>query len=288
MGTAPARHTNTSLTMENFRLLLSEVSDWDIALFTLGDADLTLFGLLKIVVLILLLVVFTRRFTAFLDRRLGLRPNFEAGTRWAVVSLVRYALLIVGTMVILQTFGIKLTAFAVLAGAIGVGVGFGLQQIISNFISGLIIMLERPITVGDRVELGDVEGNVQHIGLRRTTIVTSDEIAILVPNSRFITDNVVNLRYYADRIRVRAGINVAHGADPKVVEEVLLKVAETNPHVLKEPPPKVRLLTLQAGGNMGFELQVWNTDSIDARDALLSELNFAMREKLLARDIKLA
>lgn len=274
--------------MEKLRLLISEVSDLDIALFTLGDAQLTLFSLLKIVALVLLLIVFTRRFTAFLDRRLGLRPQFDAGTRWAVVSIVRYALLIVGTMVILQTFGIKLTAFAVLAGAIGVGVGFGLQQIISNFISGLIIMFERPITVGDRVELGNVEGKVQHIGLRCTTIVTSDEIAILVPNSRFITDNVVNLRYYADRIRVRAGVNVASGADPKVVEEVLLEVAEAHPDVLKEPPPAVRLLTLQAGGNMGFELQVWNTNSIDARDALVSDLNFAIREKLLAHDIKLA
>ena len=274
--------------MENIRLLLSEISSFDVTLFSLGDTDLTLFGLLKIVALLLLLVVFTRRFTGFLDRQLSSRPHFDAGTRWAVVSMARYALLIVGTMVVLQTFGIKLTAFAVLAGAIGVGVGFGLQQIISNFISGLIIMLERPISVGDRVELGNVEGNVQHIGLRRTTIVTSDEIAILVPNSRFITDNVVNLRYYADRIRVRAGVNVAYGADPKVVEEVLLQVAKAHTDVLKEPPPVVRLLTLQAGGNMGFELQVWNTSSIDSRDALLSDLNFAVREKLLARDIKLA
>ena len=87
---------------------------------------------------------------------------------------------------------------------------------------------------------------------------------------------------------MRAGVNVASGADPKVVEEVLLEVAEAHPDVLKEPPPAVRLLTLQAGGNMGFELQVWNTNSIDARDALVSDLNFAIREKLLAHDIKLA
>lgn len=274
--------------MENLSDLLSGLSDLDITLFKLGDAELTVITLLKIVVLLWVLVLFTRWFTAFVDRRLALRPHFDAGTRAAVVTILRYALLIVGTMVVLQTVGIKLTAFAILAGAIGVGVGFGLQQIISNFISGLIILFERPITVGDRVELGNLEGNVQHIGLRRTTIITSDNVAILVPNSRFITDNVVNLRYHADRIRVHASVNVSQGADPKAVERFLLEVAQSHPDVLKDPPPAVRLLALQGGGNMGFELQVWNTNRIDARDALVSDLNFAIREKLLAHDIHLA
>jgi small-conductance mechanosensitive channel len=271
--------------MQGLRL---DVSQYDVVLARLGDVELTLYGLVQLALLLALLVFLTRRLTRFIDWRLGLRPQFDAGTRVAVVSIVRYTLLIVGTIAILQAFGIRLTAFTVLAGAIGVGVGFGLQQIINNFISGLIIMFERPIKIGDRIELGNLEGNVTQIGMRRTTVVTNDNIAILVPNSRFITDNVVNLRYHAERIRVRIPVNVAQGADPATVSRLLLDVARAHPEVLEDPPPAVRLLSLQGGGNMGFELQVWNTTRVNARDGLVSDLNFALRESLLRNDVRLA
>ena len=274
--------------MDTLRVFFDDLDRFDVTLFKLGDAELTMYGVLKLVVLLWLLIVVTRRLTAFMDRHLGSRPSFDSGTRVAIVGIVRYTLLIVGTMMILQQFGIKLTAFAVLAGAVGVGVGFGLQQIISNFISGLIIMFERPIKVGDRIELSNLEGNVTEIGMRRTTVVTSDNVAILVPNSRFITNNVVNLRYHAPHIRMRVPVNVASGADPALVERMLLEIARAHPDVLAEPAPAVRLLALNAGGNMGFELQVWNTTRINSRDALVSDLNFAIREKLLASGVNLA
>lgn len=265
-----------------------DIARYDLTLARVGDVELTLFGLFHLAVLLFLLFFLTRRLTRLIDWRLALRPQFDAGTRVAIVSIVRYTLLIVGTIVILQTFGIRLTAFTVLAGAIGVGVGFGLQQIINNFIAGLIIMFERPIKIGDRIELGNLEGNVTQIGMRRTTVVTNDNIAILVPNSRFITDNVVNLRYHAERIRVRVPVNVASGADPAKVQRLLLDIARAHPDVLPDPPPAVRLLALQGGGNMGFELQVWNTSRLNARDSLVSDLNFALRDTLLAHDINLA
>jgi small-conductance mechanosensitive channel len=274
--------------METLRFYMAELARVNMTLFTLGDAQVTVLALVKLIVLLALLVAFTRRFTSFIRRYLELRPSFDAGTRLAVVKIVHYTLIIVGTMVILQTFGIKLTAFAVLAGAIGVGVGFGLQQIISNFISGLIIMFERPIKVGDRVELGTLEGNVTEIGMRRTTVVTSDNIAILVPNSRFITDNVVNVRYHANHVRVRVSVAVVPTADPAVVRQSLLDVARAHPEVLAEPAPAVRLLAFHAAGVMGFELQVWNASRIDARDSLVSDLNFAIREKLLASGVSVA
>jgi small-conductance mechanosensitive channel len=274
--------------METVRFYLGELARLNVSLFRLGDAEVTALALVKLVILLALLVALTRRLTRFIDRRLGLRPSFDSGTRLAVVRIVHYTLIIVGTMVILQTFGIKLTAFAVLAGAIGVGVGLGLQQIISNFISGLIIMFERPIKVGDRVELGTIEGNVTEIGMRRTTVVTSDNIAILVPNSRFIIDNVVNVGYHSVRVRVRLSVTVAPAADPAQVRQSLMDVAHAHPDVLTEPAPAVRLLALQAGGAMLFELQVWNANRIDSRDSLISDLNFAIREKLLAGGIGFA
>ncbi|MEA3157810.1 MAG: hypothetical protein QOK44_5399, partial [Betaproteobacteria bacterium] len=116
--------------METVRFYLGELARLNVSLFRLGDAEVTALALVKLVILLALLVALTRRLTRFIDRRLGLRPSFDSGTRLAVVRIVHYTLIIVGTMVILQTFGIKLTAFAVLAGAIGVGVGLGLQQII--------------------------------------------------------------------------------------------------------------------------------------------------------------
>ena len=269
-------------------LRLYDVSDFDFTLLTLGEAEITLLGALKLAVLLWLLVIVTRRLTAFMDRRLGMRPSVDTSSRVAIITISRYALLIIGTVVILQMFGINLTAFAVLAGAVGVGVGFGLQQVINNFISGLIIMFERPIKVGDRIELSNLEGNVTEIGMRRTTVVTSDNIAILVPNSRFITDNVVNLRYHADYLRVRIPVSVAAGADPSTVERLLLDVARAHPDVLADPAPAVRLLALAAGGNMGFELQVWNSTRINTRDSLVSDLNFALRKKLTEAGVGLA
>ena len=274
--------------MEALSPYMPDLARLNIVLFRLGDARVTVFALVKLIILLALLVAFTGRFTRFIDRHLGLRPSFDAGTRLAVVKIVHYTLIIVGTMVILQTFGIKITAFAVLAGAIGVGVGFGLQQIISNFISGVIIMFERPIKVGDRIELGPLEGNVTEIGMRRTTVVTSDNIAILVPNSRFITDNVVNVRYHSNRVRVRLSVNVASAADPGLVENALLEAARSHPEVLSDPAPAVRLLALQAAGAMSFELQVWNSSRVDARDSLVSDLNFAIREKLMKQGISFA
>jgi small-conductance mechanosensitive channel len=167
---------------------------------------------------------------------------------------------------------------------VAVGVGFGLQNIISNFISGLIIMLDRALRVGDRVEVAGVEGEVVQIGARRTTVVTDDRIAILVPNQRFVTDNVTNRTYYDDPIRLRLPVVVQHGPDARVVQRIILERAVAHPDVLADPAPEVRLLSL--AGNMQFELQVWNRSHLQRRDALISALNLSVLEALRAHDIK--
>jgi small-conductance mechanosensitive channel len=187
--------------------------------------------------------------------------------------------------VILQTAGINLTALSVVAGALGVGIGFGLQNIFSNFISGLIIMFERPIKIGDRVELANIEGTVQAIGARRTTILTNDNIAVIVPNQRFITENVINLLYAGRQVRVHVPIAVAAGSDPRLVERLLLDAGRAHPDVLPEPPPSVRLLSL-GGGAMTFELLVWTATRIATRRQLLSDLNFAIGDLLRAHEIR--
>ena len=150
----------------------------------------------------------------------------QEGQRLAIAGLVHYAVLVFGAVVILQNAGIELTAFAIVGSALGVGVGFGLQNIISNFISGLIVLLERPIEIGDRIEVAGVEGVVQEVGARRTTVVTPDQIAILVPNQSFITSNVTNYSYLKQNVRLRVPVPIAPGQD---IAQVRSAAAWTRP-----------------------------------------------------------
>jgi len=125
----------------------------------------------------------------------------------------------------------------VLAGAVGIGLGFGLQNIVNNFVSGLIILFEKPIKVGDRIEVDDVEGDVVRISGRSTEVLTNDNISIIIPNSKFITENVVNWSHTDRKVRFRIPVNVAYGSDVQLVERLLLQVAAENKDVLEQPRP---------------------------------------------------
>jgi small-conductance mechanosensitive channel len=256
----------------------------DVHLFTLGGTSITLFTLMWTVLLVAVLLVAARWLRAWTVQRLLVHTQLDLGTRQAVGSLVRYLLLAVGFLAIVQTLGINLTTFNVLAGALAVGVGFGLQNVFSNFISGLIVMLDRPVKVGDRIELAGVDGEVVQIGARRTTVVTNDRVAIIIPNQRFVTDNLVNLSYFDAPVRMRLPVVVQHGTDARAAEGVILRGAREHPDVLQEPPPRVRLLNI--AGNMTFELQVWNRTHVHRRDELISSLNFAVLEALRANGMQ--
>lgn len=256
--------------MKDLPFGLSTLEALDIRLFTLGGARITLFMLMWVLLLTVALVYAARLARYWTVSRLLTRTHLDLGTRQAIGSIVRYLVLVLGFLAIVQTAGINLTTLNVLAGALAVGVGFGLQNIFSNFISGLIVMLDRPIRIGDRIEVAGAEGEVTQIGARRTTILTNDRVAIIIPNQRFVTDNVVNLSYLAAPVRFRLSLAVAHGAPAEVVEQLLLEAARAHPEVLRDPPPSVRLLGLT--GNMTFELQVWNVSRLHDRDGLLSDL----------------
>jgi small-conductance mechanosensitive channel len=269
----------------DWQFLRTDLHRYDIELLTLGSADITVFALLKLLVLGALLYLVAGRFSRWTLNRLLRHTHMDAGQRDAVTGLVHYVVLVVGAIVILQNAGINLTAFAVVGSALGVGVGFGLQNIISNFISGLIIMLERPIQVGDRIELAGVEGVVQHIGARRTTVVTPDRIAILVPNQRFITDNVTNYVYLGRFVRLRVPVSVAQGSDVRLVERVLQQAAKAHPDVSEEPAPEVAITSL-GGTAIAFELLVWYDARERSKQQVLSALYFAVADALKAQGVK--
>jgi small-conductance mechanosensitive channel len=254
-------------------------------LLSIGEARVTLWSIFYIVALVVALFWLARRAQGWISEGLLARSALDRGTRLAIGAVSRYALLLIGLLVIVQTAGIDLTTFNVLAGAIGIGVGFGLQNVVGNFFAGLIIMWERPIKVGDRIEIDGVEGDVIEIGARSTTVLTNDNIAIIVPNSKFITENVVNWKYNDDRVRFRIPVSVAYGADAREVERLLLEVAAAEPEVLDDPAPAVRFLEFGDNG-LGFELRAWTSSAVHRRGKLVSALNHAIYQSFNAAGIE--
>lgn len=257
-----------------------------IPLLQLGNEPVTLWTLLQVGVLVVVLIYLSGLLRGLVARRLLARTRMEMGVRLAVGSIVRYVALGLGLVVILQTAGIDLTALNVLAGAVGIGLGFGLQTVVSNFISGIIILFERPIKIGDRIVVGDVEGDVVQIGGRSTTVVTNDNISIIVPNSKFVTENVVNWSHNDRTVRFRIPVTVAYGSDLALVERLLLETAAECPDVLAQPPPGVRLLEFGESG-LGFELRVWSTTLIHRHGLLTSTINSAIYRKFTAHGIEI-
>ncbi len=255
-------------------------------LLKMGGLQLSLQTVLYLLVFGYLLVYISRKLTTLLSDRVLARKNVDVGVRQATATILRYILITAGFIILLQTAGIDLTALNVLAGAVGIGVGFGLQNIANNFISGLIILFERPIKVGDRIEVGNVEGDVVHIKGRSTTVVTNDNIAIIVPNSNFITKEVVNWSHVGKQVRFKVPVSVSYSSDVRLVEKLLLEVAAENPDVLEDPPPAVRFLEFGESA-LHFQLRAWSSSLMHRKGRLISNLNFAIIEKFRAHNIEI-
>ena len=273
--------------MENFYELLGRIRKiLEVPLLKLGPTSVTLWILLYLILLVVLLFFITGKLRTWLVEQVLSRTRMEPGVRQATGSIIRYTVIAIGFIIILQTAGIDLTTLNVLAGAIGIGVGIGLQDIVNNFISGLIILFERPVKVGDRIVVGDVEGDVMRIGSRSTTVVTNDNITIIVPNSRFITENVVNWSHNERKVRFRIPVTVAYGTDVHLVERLLVEAATENPDILESPPPGVRLMGF-GENRLDFELRAWSTTLIHRRGLLVSSLNYAIYQKFTDNRIEI-
>jgi small-conductance mechanosensitive channel len=214
----------------------------------------------------------------FLFNRLLAQSGLDRSLQYAIAQVVSNIVLVVGIFFVLENTGIHLAALTVFAGAVGVGVGFGLQNIASNFISGLVILAERPITIGDRVEVAGIAGQVEHIRARSTVIRTNDNIMMIVPNTKFIDSPVTNWTYGDRRVRFRIPVGVAYGSDVNRVRDALLAVAQENPHTLKEPKPTV-FLDQFGDSSVDFRLMVWSSEMSARPSRYRSDLNFAIAEK---------
>jgi small-conductance mechanosensitive channel len=191
-----------------------------------------------------------------------------------VASLTQYGLWVIGVLVALKILNINLTAIAVVAGALGVGIGFGLQNVVANFVCGLVLLVERPIRVRDRITMAGVEGNVRAVNFRSTLIETNDNISVIVPNSEFINSKVINWSIGDPKVRIHVPVGVAYGSNLETVTKALLGVAAETEGVLKQPSPEVRFLEF-GNSSLNMELLVWTVDP--AQHFLLrSRLNFAI------------
>jgi small-conductance mechanosensitive channel len=272
--------------MESLQRVIASARDiLDFPLFKTGSTQLTLWSILYLILLFLLLLFLAKKIRFWLANRILVRSNLDPGVRKSVGAIARYLVIVIGFFVILQTAGIDLTALSILAGAVGIGVGFGLQNIANNFISGLIILFERPIKAGDRIEVGEVEGGWTPIGARATTVVTNDNISVIVPNSSFISQDVVNWSYTDRKVRFKIGVSVAYGSDPRLVERLLLEVARENRDVREEPEPGVRFLEFGDNG-LQFELRAWSSSLLHRKGKLTSDLNFGIHEKFAAHGLE--
>ncbi len=196
---------------------------------------------------------------ALLETEVFPRKNVDSGAGNAISSLVHYSIVLTGFLIGLNVIGIDLKNFVVLGGALGIGVGFGLQNIVNNFISGLILLFERPVRVGDIVMVGNEKGRVQKIGLRSTLVETFDRSEVIVPNSNFISQNVTNWTLSNSVARLKIQVGVPCGSDIELVLAVLKETAETNPRVMSDPAP-ISLLVRFGESSLDFELHVWLAD----------------------------
>ena len=237
----------------------------------------------------LLIAVFwlSSRTKRFLFNRLLANSGLDRSLQYAISQIVANVVLFVGIFVVLENTGIHLAALTVFAGAVGVGVGFGLQNIASNFISGLVILAERPITIGDRVEVAGIAGQVQLIRARSTVIRTNDNITMIVPNTKFIDSPVTNWTYGDPRVRFRIPVGVAYGSDINKVQEALLAAGRENPNTLNDPGPSV-FLDKFGENSIDFELVVWSSEMSYRPRRYRSDLNFAIEQKFREAGIEIA
>ena len=256
---------------------------WDAAIPGVG---ISFVQLLRLVILVMVVFWFSSSGKRFLVERFLARSGMDKSLQYTVGQIFGYVVLVAGILIALENAGMNLSTLTVFAGAVGVGLGFGLQNIASNFISGLVILTERPIKIGDRVEVEGTAGRVRAIRIRSTTIMTNDNIAMIVPNSQFIEKKVVNWSHEDPKVRFRIPVGVAQTSDVEKVREILLNIAREHPKALAEPPPNV---FFESFGDFtyNFELVVWSEEMSYRPRVFTSELNFAIERAFREAKIEL-
>ncbi|SMC24434.1 Small-conductance mechanosensitive channel [Desulfacinum hydrothermale DSM 13146] len=250
----------------------------------IGGLSFRLSGLLYAVILLALTHVGTRVFKQALRSKVFRHSGLERGLQESITTISGYVLWFLGVLAALNALGFSGTSLTVAFGALGVGLGFGLQNIFNNFVSGLILLFERPIQVGDAIEVDGIWGEVKKINVRSTVIQTLDNASLIIPNSEFISGRVTNLSFKDLRLRRNIDVGVAYGSDVELVRRTLVEIADKHPHVFKKPEPSVLFLDF-GDSALIFRLRFWTTT--DACIQVETEIRFEIDRLFRERGIEI-
>jgi len=272
--------------MQDSLTLIAQIWNYLTRQFTFGRITVSVSSVI-VGAVVLTVAIFVARWSSFLiDKRLETRRHIDPGLRYTICRLAKYLVITIGTLIALkQAFALDLTSIAVIFTALSVGIGFGLQYIAADIASGFILLFERPIRIGDRVTIGDDEGDVQSINLRTTVVTTNDRIAIIVPNSKLVSQRVVNWSYGDPRARIAIPIGVADDSDIQLVTDTLIEAARDVPNVLADPKPQVQFLKF-GDYSLDFRLLIW-TNQPRRNVQIRSDINYRIARLFREREIKI-
>jgi len=251
-----------------------------------GDETwITVGNLLSGITIIILIMILGKLLRTLLLSRLLAKTRLDSGLQYTLLQIIHYLILVFAIYTGLGAVGIPLTALTGLFALIGVGIGFGLQNITSNFISGVILLFERPVKVGDRITVDDVVGDVVQIKLRTTIVNTVDNISIIIPNSKLLENNLINWTYGDAKVRIHVPVGVAYGSDVDLVTKLLLLAADEDKEILQTPKPAALFIGF-GDSSLDFDLIVWIPDS--RRQPLVTDrLNRAIDKLFREHDVEI-
>lgn len=254
--------------------------------FKVGGLAITPLFLLKSAVFLSLLIAVCHLIQKLFLGRLFRHLPITNAQRFALGRFATYALFLGGIFIGLQSLGLNLNSLVVFGGALGVGIGLGLQNVVSNFVAGLILLIEQPIRMGDRIETKDTLGDVIRIAARSTWVRTNDNVVIIIPNGDFIDNPVTNWTANDPTVRVSLPVGVGYNSDPEEVRDILLMAAAAQPDILKEPAPDV-IFTDYGDNSLNFTLRVWTSGRTHQPLILKSDLYFDLFKRFSERKIEL-
>jgi small-conductance mechanosensitive channel len=254
--------------------------------YQIGSIEVSVTRLIEGVIILVVVLLFSRTVSRLLQKSISRKAYLDPGLRYTLGRLAQYIVITLGVLLALKVaFSLDLTSIAVIFTALSVGIGFGLQYIAADIASGFILLFERPVRVGDRITIGDDEGDVQSINLRTTVVATNDRISIIVPNSRLVSQRLINWSYGDPRARIAIPVGVAYDTNVELVTNTLLRAAEDVDNVLKDPPPKVQFLKF-GDWSLDFRLLVW-TNRPRLHTQIRSDINYRIEKLFRAAHIEI-
>jgi small-conductance mechanosensitive channel len=237
----------------------------------IGQVRLSPLSAIKIALALWFALWLANALSSLLERQLHRSTNTNASTRVLISKLTRITLVLLAILIALSSVGIDLTALAIFSGALGVGLGFGLQKIFSNLVSGVILLMDKSIKPGDVISLGPTYGWINYLGLRYASVITRDGIEHLIPNEELITQRVENWSFSNKLVRLKAPIGISYDSDVRLAIKLCIEAAQMAPRVQLDPPPKVQLMGF-GDSSVNLELRLWVNDPEEGRANILSEV----------------